>query len=109
LSIADFGTGYAPLGDLKQFAIDGFKVGRELVSRLIADSDCAAIVRGIIAMAHELKMSVVAEGVEHEAQAVWLQAHYCDMIQGDLVAGPLSSEDFGRLIDRAVGAERRAA
>jgi EAL domain-containing protein (putative c-di-GMP-specific phosphodiesterase class I) len=54
-------------------------------------------------------MSVVAEGVESEAQADWLQAHGCDMIQGDLVAGPLFAEAFQRMLDGGEGAGRRAA
>jgi diguanylate cyclase (GGDEF)-like protein/PAS domain S-box-containing protein len=108
LSIADFGTGYSPLGDLKQFAIGGLKIGRDLVGRLVTDPDRTAIVRGIIAMAHELKMSVVAEGVEDEAQVAWLRAHHCDMIQGELVAGPLSAEAFRRLINGMEGSECQA-
>jgi EAL domain-containing protein (putative c-di-GMP-specific phosphodiesterase class I) len=109
LSIADFGTGYSPLGDLKRFAIDGLKIGRDLVGRLTTDPDRAAVIRGIIAMAHEMKMSVVAEGVENEAQASWLQAQRCDMIQGDLVAGPRSAEAFRQMIDGVDGADRRTA
>src|SRR5574341_1204293 len=99
MSIADFGTGYSPLGDLKQFAIGQLRIGRDLVSHVMTDPDRAAIVRGIIAMAHELKMDVVAEGVDNEALAAWLRAHQCDMIQGDLVAGPLPAEAFRCLID----------
>jgi EAL domain-containing protein (putative c-di-GMP-specific phosphodiesterase class I) len=109
LSIADFGTGYSPLVDLTEFAIDGLKIGRDLVGRVMTDTDRAAIIRGIIAMAHELKMRVVAEGVENEAQAVWLQAHRCDMIQGELVGGPLSAEAFRRLINGVEGSECQAA
>jgi diguanylate cyclase (GGDEF)-like protein/PAS domain S-box-containing protein len=109
LSIADFGTGYSPLGDLKRFAIDGLKIGRDLVGRLTTDPDRAAVIRGIIAMAHEMRMSVVAEGVENEAQASWLQAQRCDMIQGDLVAGPRSAEAFRQMIDGVDGADRRTA
>jgi EAL domain-containing protein (putative c-di-GMP-specific phosphodiesterase class I) len=109
LSIADFGTGYAPLGDLKQFAIDALRIGRDLISRVMTDPDRAAIVRGIIAMAHELKMGVVAEGVESEAQAAWLQARQCDMIQGELVAGPLPAEAFRRFVEGEGGSERSAA
>ncbi len=108
LSIADFGTGYSSLGDLKQFAIGALKIGRDLVSRVLTDPDRAAIVRGIIAMAHELKMDVVAEGVENEAQAAWLRTQQCDMIQGDLIAVSLSPEAFRHLIDDEKGTERRA-
>jgi diguanylate cyclase (GGDEF)-like protein/PAS domain S-box-containing protein len=109
LSIADFGTGYSPLGDLKQFAIDGLRIGRDLVCRVMTDPDRAAIVRGIIAMAHELKMSVVAEGVKNEAQASWLQAQHCDMIQGELVAGPLADDAFRRMTEGVGGSECQAA
>jgi diguanylate cyclase (GGDEF)-like protein/PAS domain S-box-containing protein len=109
LSIADFGTGYSALGDLKQFAIDGLTIGRDFVCRLLTDPDRTAIVRGIIAMAHELKMSVIAEGVETEAQTAWLLDHHCDMIQGDLVARPLSAEAFRRMTPGVDGPERHAA
>lgn len=108
-SIADFGAGYAPLADLTQYAIDGLKIGRELVSRLMTDPDCAAAVRGIIAIAHELEMSVVADGVENESQAAWLRTQRCEMIQGDLVAGLLSAEALRRMTEGVGGFERPAA
>jgi len=112
LSIADFGTGYSSLGDLKQFSIQGLKIGRDFVCRLSTDPDRAAIVSAIIAMAHGLTMTVVAEGVEDETQVAWLHAQRCDMIQGDLVARPLSADAFlssvtlNRGLARFVEAER---
>ncbi|MBI3607070.1 MAG: MEKHLA domain-containing protein [Nitrospirae bacterium] len=109
LSIADFGTGYSSLGDLKQFSIEGLKIGRDFVCRLTTDSDRAAIVSAIIAMAHGLKMTVVAEGVEDEAQVAWLRAQGCDMIQGDLVGRPVPAETFVRFLEAGGGSERRAA
>jgi EAL domain-containing protein (putative c-di-GMP-specific phosphodiesterase class I) len=109
LSIADFGAGYAPLTDLAQYPIDGLTIGRDLVSHLTIDPDCAATVRGIIAMAHELAMSVVADGVQNESQAAWLQAQRCEMIRGDLVAGLLSAEAVRHMRDGAGGAECPAA
>ena len=109
LSIADFGTGYSSLGDLKQFSIQGLKIGRDFVCRLTTDPDRAAIVSAIIAMAHGLTMTVVAEGVEDDAQVAWLRAQGCDMIQGDLVGRPVSADAFLQLTEAGGGPERRAA
>jgi EAL domain-containing protein (putative c-di-GMP-specific phosphodiesterase class I) len=109
LSISDFGTGYSSLGDLKQFSIQGLKIGRDFVCRLTTDPDRAAIVSAIIAMAHGLTMTVVAEGVEDDAQVAWLRAQGCDMIQGDLVGRPVSAEAFLQLTEAGGGPERRAA
>jgi EAL domain-containing protein (putative c-di-GMP-specific phosphodiesterase class I) len=109
VSIADFGNGYSPLADLKKYAIWGLRIGRDLIGRLTTDHHRAATVRGIIAMARELDLSVVADGVENEAQAAWLQNHGCDMIQGNLVAEALSAEALAHMIDRVPGSEGQAA
>ena len=119
LSIADFGTGYSSLGDLKRFSIQGLTIGRDFVCRLTTDPDRAAIVSAIIAMAHGLKMTVVAEGVEDDAQVAWLLAQGCDMIQGDLVGRPVPADAFlssvtlnrglARFMEAEGGPERRAA
>jgi diguanylate cyclase (GGDEF)-like protein/PAS domain S-box-containing protein len=109
LSIADFGTGYSSLGDLTRFSVEGLRIGRDFVCRLTTDPDRAAIVSGIIAMAHGLKMTVVAEGVEDETQVDWLRGQGCDMIQGDLVGRPVSAEAFLRLTEAGGGPVNRAA
>ena len=119
LSIADFGTGYSSLGDLKRFSIQGLTIGRDFVCRLTTDPDRAAIVSAIIAMAHGLKMTVVAEGVEDDAQVAWLLAQGCDMIQDDLVGRPVPADAFlssvtlnrglARFMEAEGGPERRAA
>ena len=109
LSIADFGTGYSSLGDLKRFSIQGLTIGRDFVCRLTTDPDRAAIVSAIIAMAHGLTMTVVAEGVEDEAQVAWLRAQGCDMIQGDLVGQPVPADAFLRFMAAGGGPERQAA
>lgn len=109
LSIADFGTGYSSLGDLKRFSIEGLRIGRDFVCRLTTDPDRAAIVSGIIAMAHGLKMTVVAEGVEDETQVDWLRGQGCDMIQGDLVGQPVSAEAFIRFTEAGGGPVNQAA
>ncbi len=109
LSIGEFGTGYSSLSDLKRFSIETLKIGQDLVCHMSTDPDRAAIVSAIIAMAHGLKMTVVAEGVEDDAQVAWLRARSCDMIQGDLVARPLSADAFLQFTRAGGGPERLAA
>jgi len=83
LSLDDFGTGYSSLAYLKQFPIDKLKIDQAFVRGLPTDAADAAIVRTIIAMAHELHMCVAAEGVASQAQADFLAAVGCDELQGN--------------------------
>lgn len=94
LSLDDFGTGYASLGHLKKFPIDTVKIDRSFVQDLPADPDSVAITRAIIAMAHSLKIAVVAEGVETAGQFDFLREHGCDAIQGYYLSGPLEAADL---------------
>ncbi|HUP50143.1 MAG TPA: EAL domain-containing protein [Thermoanaerobaculia bacterium] len=94
ISIDDFGTGYSSLSYLKRLPIDTLKIDRSFVKDIPADSEDAAIAILIITMAHNLKLSVVAEGVETEEQRSFLQAKHCDVMQGFLVSRPLSAEDL---------------
>jgi diguanylate cyclase (GGDEF)-like protein/PAS domain S-box-containing protein len=83
LSLDDFGTGYSSLAYLKQFPIDKLKIDQAFVRGLPTDAADAAIVRTIIAMAHELHMCVAAEGVASQAQADFLAGAGCDELQGN--------------------------
>jgi diguanylate cyclase (GGDEF)-like protein len=105
LSIDDFGTGYSSLGYLRNFPVDTLKIDRSFVKDLPTDSDAAAICSAIIAMARELKLKVIAEGVETEAQLKFLREHRCDQVQGYLIGRPASAADFERLF-RGYGAGR---
>jgi|GEM_PF-260916 len=98
LSLDDFGTGYSSLSYLRRFAIDGLKIDRSFIRDLASDSGEAAITQTIIAMGHNLRLKVIAEGVETREQLEFLRALGCDYGQGYLFSPPLSAEDMTRLL-----------
>jgi len=101
LSIDDFGTGYSSLAYLKRFPIRKLKIDRSFVSGLPNDESDAGIVRAILQMARALGMSVIAEGVETEAQRQFLLDEGCDQFQGFLYAPALDSRSFEQRLDGA--------
>lgn len=94
LSIDDFGTGYSSLNYLKELPLQTLKIDRSFVAGLPEDRQDTAISQTIIVLAHNLGMSVVAEGVETHGQKLALQQQGCDAIQGFLVSEPMSAEFF---------------
>jgi len=94
LSIDDFGTGYSSLSYLRRFPIDKLKIDKSFVHDITIDPDGAAIVAGIISMAQSLRIKVVAEGVETEAQRAMLAQQGCDQYQGYYFSKPLPASEI---------------
>jgi diguanylate cyclase (GGDEF)-like protein len=98
VSIDDFGTGYSSLGYLRGLPVRTLKIDRSFVKDLVPHEDAAAICAAIIAMARELKMQVVAEGVENQRQLDFLKLHRCDQAQGFLISKPAPAAEIERLL-----------
>ena len=94
IAVDDFGTGYSSLNYLKRFPIDTLKVDRSFVMDIPDSEDDKAITSAVIAMAHQLNMSVVAEGVETEAQMRFLAEQKCEFAQGYLFGKPAPVTEF---------------
>lgn len=106
IAIDDFGTGYSSLAYLAKLPVQTLKIAREFVSRMLEDDETMAVVQTIISLAHVLKLSTVAEGVESEEQADILALLRCDRIQGSLASKPLAPREIAALlgtIDRRPG------
>jgi len=98
IAIDDFGTGYSSLGYLKHFPIDTIKVDRSFIRDIPADSGDMKIARAIIAMAHALRLKVVAEGVENAQQLQFLRVQHCDAAQGYFLYRPLPADEVADVL-----------
>jgi diguanylate cyclase (GGDEF)-like protein len=94
ITIDDFGTGYSSLSYLKRLPINCLKIDKSFTKDVAHDTDSKSIVKAIIAMAHNLDLSVIAEGVETEQQSLMLQEYGCDLMQGYYFSKALPGEEF---------------
>ncbi len=98
IAVDDFGTGYSSLAYLTRFPLASLKIDRSFVADVLSDEADATIVRTIVDMAHTLGFTVIAEGVERDAQAAFLRKLGCEQAQGFLFARPMPAHDFTALI-----------
>jgi diguanylate cyclase (GGDEF)-like protein/PAS domain S-box-containing protein len=104
LAIDDFGTGYSSLVSIKRFPFDCIKIDRSFIKDIPQDPDDVAITQAIIAMAHSLRLKVVAEGVETREQLDFLTEHGCHEFQGHYFRKPQPAEEFSKLLRENAGA-----
>jgi EAL domain-containing protein (putative c-di-GMP-specific phosphodiesterase class I) len=98
LDLDDFGTGHSSLGYLHRFDLDGLKIDRSFVSNIGENGERSEIVRTIVALANNLGMVVIAEGVETPAQLAVLQAVECDYVQGYLFGAALTADEIAAML-----------
>jgi diguanylate cyclase (GGDEF)-like protein/PAS domain S-box-containing protein len=98
IAVDDFGTGYSSLSYLRKFPIDALKIDQSFVRQITTAPDETTIVTAMISMGRSLKLRVVAEGVETQAEMAFLQAHQCDQAQGYYFSRPVPAQQFARLL-----------
>ncbi|MGH9281933.1 MAG: putative bifunctional diguanylate cyclase/phosphodiesterase, partial [Acidimicrobiales bacterium] len=103
LAIDDFGTGWSSLSRLRSFPVDKLKIDQSFVAEIASSADDAPIVAAIVAMAHSLQLTTVAEGVETLDQLACLDQHGCEEVQGYLLSKPLPAEDLLALLAEPAG------
>ncbi|OGU00178.1 MAG: hypothetical protein A2X80_07260 [Geobacteraceae bacterium GWB2_52_12] len=101
LAIDNFGSGASSLQWITKMPISKIKIDRSFIRNMPADFGDMAVINAVVAMSHNLKMKVVANGIETEKQLAIAQRSGCDEVQGFLISGPLLSEEFERFLARA--------
>jgi len=98
ISLDDFGTGYSSLNYLKRLPIDTIKIDKSFIDEITEDSKEEAIAESIIALAHKMNLSVIAEGIETEKQLEFIREQKCDKAQGYYFSKPLPVEEIEKLL-----------
>ena len=109
VSIDDFGTGFSSLSYLKRLPVDKLKIDQSFIKDLTTDPGDAAIVTSMITLAHNLDLTVIAEGVENAEQLGFLRAERCDEVQGYLVSKPMPAENFSQWVADREDDHKKAA
>ena len=107
LVVDDFGTGYSSLSYLKQFPLDGLKIDQSFVRDVLPHSDNEIIIKAVIGMGHNLRLNVVAEGVETQAQYEFLCGLNCDVAQGFYFSPALPADQFAKSIEQSATGYRK--
>lgn len=98
ISLDDFGTGYSSLNYLKRLPIDTIKIDKSFINEITEDSKEEAIAESIIALAHKMNLSVIAEGIETKKQLEFIKEHKCDKAQGYYFSKPVPVEEIEKLL-----------
>jgi EAL domain-containing protein (putative c-di-GMP-specific phosphodiesterase class I) len=102
VAVDDFGTGYSSLSYLRKFSIDALKIDQSFVRQITTVPDETTIVTAVISMGRNLKLRVVAEGVETQEELTFLQAHQCDEAQGYYFSRPVLPHQFAKLLETSL-------
>jgi diguanylate cyclase (GGDEF)-like protein/PAS domain S-box-containing protein len=102
VAVDDFGTGYSSLSYLRKFPIDALKIDQSFVRQITTSPDETSIVTAVISMGRSLKLRVVAEGVETQAELAFLQAHQCEEAQGYYFSRPVPPQEFAKLLKTGI-------
>lgn len=98
ISVNDFGTGYSSLSYLQKFPFETLKIDRSFISNIASNPANAAITKAIIQMAHNLNLTVIAEGVETDTELAFLCQQQCNAMQGYLFSRPMPAAEFATLL-----------
>ena len=99
VALDDFGTGFSSLTYLRKLPFNRIKIDRSFIQDMLTQPDCAAIVKSVISLARDLRIGVVAEGVETADQLDYLRQISCDEVQGYLISRPVSADAVPALLD----------